>query len=131
MKKLTIAALLTVMTLPAFAEDNGGFKADEPAPPAHKQDAGIRGSEDARGATVELARTMRQDAWVTLEGHIIKKTGKDQFEFRDKTGTVGITVGGNRWNGDEVTPEDLVMISGRVKHTGKETHVVVEHLLKQ
>ncbi|WP_168195820.1 YgiW/YdeI family stress tolerance OB fold protein [Nissabacter sp. SGAir0207] len=131
MKKMTIAALLALMTLPAFAEDNGGFKAEGTAPPQEKHDSGLRGTEDARGATIELARTMHEDAWVTLEGYITKESGTNQYHFRDKTGTINIQVDEKRWNGDEVTPEDLVMISGRVKHKGNSTMVAVEHLEKQ
>ena len=70
-KKLTIAALIALFALPAFAEDAGGYKSGE-QPPA-KQDSGYKGTEDTTYDATDQVRMngrVRQDGerrWVDVE----------------------------------------------------------------
>lgn len=130
MYKMTIAAVLTLMSLPALA-DSGGFHADEAPPPPHKQHSGYKGSSDAKQVTIKQAKGMKDHAWVTLQGNIEKKIHDDKYLFRDHTDNIVVEIDGDKWNGQEVSPKDLIVVSGKLdKHHG-DVKVDVEHVLKQ
>ncbi|XBS68721.1 NirD/YgiW/YdeI family stress tolerance protein [Acerihabitans sp. KWT182] len=74
---------------------------------------------------------MKTNAWVTLDGHIEKKVDNDKYLFRDATGTVLLEIKGDKWNGQDVTPKDLVSISGRLLKDRHGTHISVGRILKQ
>ncbi|WP_034914803.1 MULTISPECIES: NirD/YgiW/YdeI family stress tolerance protein [Erwinia] len=125
-KMLTLAAIL-VMSCNAMAE-KGGFKGGDAPPPPHKQDAGYKGSEDTNEGKSSDVRSLRDGAWVTLEGNIIKKTGKDRYDFRDKSGVIEVIIPQAAWKGKERGADDLLRISGYVKGQGKTRHVDVQRL---
>jgi len=120
--------LLSTSINPAFAATGGGFEASETPPPAHKQDSGIKGSEDAGESTVSEVISSDKNTWVTLEGNIIEKTGDAHYTFRDKTGSMGIILKDDQWNGQKVTPKDLVSISGRLEKEQAKNIVRVEQI---
>ncbi len=91
-KMLVIAGLSAVLSLPAMADDEGGFKTDAAPPPPHAMDKGYRGMEDAQGMTIVQAKAMHDGASISLTGNIIKKTGEDRYQFRDKTGTLDVHI---------------------------------------
>ncbi|NDL65428.1 YgiW/YdeI family stress tolerance OB fold protein [Acerihabitans arboris] len=130
MKKITIAALIVLCSLPALAQP-GGFHGDETPPPPDKQQSGFKGSSDAKQVTVEQAKGMKDHAWVTLQGNIEKKIGGDKYMFRDHTGNIEVEIGHDKWNGQDVSPKDLVVISGKLDKDRHDINVDVEHLLKQ
>ncbi len=135
MKTKTIAALFActafaLCSLPALSQP-GGFHGDEPPPPPSKQQSGFKGSDDAKQTTVEQAKRMKDDTWVTLQGNIEKKIGDDRYQFRDHTGTIEIEVENKAWNGQDVSPKDLVVISGELDKDRHGDKVDVKHLLKQ
>lgn len=113
MKKVIPLLALLIFSGSVLAATGGGFEATETPPPAHKQDSGIKGTEDAQESTVKTVLSSGKNSWVTLEGNIIKKTGDAQYLFRDKTGSITIILNDDKWDGQRVTPKDLVSISGR------------------
>ncbi|TCW00493.1 YgiW/YdeI family stress tolerance OB fold protein [Biostraticola tofi] len=131
MKRLIIAGFFTLASLPALAQPGGGFKADAVPPPPEKHDSGYRGTEDAKSTSIEDVKALRDGAWVTLEGHIIRKIDDRRYEFRDNTGSINIKVAGDTWNDQEVSPEDLIVISGKKHQSGNTFGVDVEYVLKQ
>lgn len=111
MKKTWIFACL-MLSLPALADEQGGFKADKAPPPVKEQDSGYRGMEDARIMTVTQAKEMHDGASLSLRGNLIKKTGEDSYQFRDKGGTIDVIVPPAVFDGREVSPDNLLTISG-------------------
>lgn len=130
MKKMTIAALIALCSLPALAQ-NGGFHGDETPPPPDKQQSGFKGSSDAKQVTIAQAKGMKDNAWVTLQGNIAKKIGGEKYLFRDHTGNIEVEIDKDKWNGQDVSPKDLVVISGKLDKDRHGVKVDVEHLLKQ
>lgn len=131
MKKTTIAIVLTLCSLPALAASGGGFHADEAPPPPNKQESGFKGSEDAPQTPVAGAKKMREGAWVTLEGHIEKQLADQRYQFRDKTDLIELKISPKRWQGADISPADLVTVSGRIHKTKQGYRVDVEKLDKQ
>lgn len=128
MKKVTLIALSALLSFSALAADEGGFKAGEKPPAPAKQDAGYKGSEDTGQTNIADIRDSRDNAWVTLEGNIIKKESGDRYQFRDKTGTIIIMAPKSVFNGKEYDAQDLVRLSGNVSGKGDNTMIHVKQL---
>ncbi|MBU9817544.1 NirD/YgiW/YdeI family stress tolerance protein [Rahnella sp. C60] len=133
MMKSWIIILLAAFAIntQAMADTGGGFKSDDTPPPPQKQDSGKRGTQDAHENNVANIQKTQSLNWVTIEGYLIKKTGEDTYIFRDKTGTMNVFIKKSAWEGQEITPADLVSLSGRTEKKGHEIVLNAEHLRKQ
>ncbi len=82
--------------------------------------------------TVEQAKTLRDDAWVVLEGHLVRQLGHELYEFRDSSGTVNVDIDDKRWAGQTVTPNDKIRIEGEVDKDWNSVEIDVKsvHLVK-
>lgn len=108
MKKLIpliVASALSVSTL-ASAESNqyGGFNGPN----------GVSSGFTGNVITVAAAKNLSDDAWVTLQGNIIQRLSKDNYMFQDSTGQIKVDIDYDKWNGQTVSPTDLVEITGEV-----------------
>ena len=111
MKKL--AAMVAVMALcsaPVLAAQQGGFS----GPTATQSQAGGFMGPNGSSTTVESAKSLRDDTWVTLRGNIVERISDDLYLFKDASGTVNVDIDHKRWNGLTVTPQDVVEIQGEV-----------------
>ncbi|MEM6159349.1 NirD/YgiW/YdeI family stress tolerance protein [Erwinia sp. P6884] len=127
MKKTLALAVLLACSFSGFAQE-GGFKGGEPPP--QQKDAGSKGTEDTGESKIDQIRDMRKNAWVTLEGHILKKTADESYTFRDETGTLDVNIPHAVWDGKEFNADDMVRLSGYVKGTGEQTKLNVERVEK-
>ena len=114
-----------------MADTGGGFKNDDTPPPQHEQDSGQRGMQDAHTNNVARIKKTQSLNWVTVEGYLIKKTGEDSYIFRDQTGTMDVHIKQSAWNGQEITPADIVSLSGRTEKKGNDIVLNAEQLRKQ
>jgi uncharacterized protein (TIGR00156 family) len=115
MKKITLATLIAVSTLPAFAQQSGGFSGpsaqEQPTQTATPQ-GGFTGTTAL--STVKDVQTMQDDQWVMLEGFIDQRIDHDKYIFRDNTGTLNVEIDGKRWQGQSVSPKDKIRIEGKI-----------------
>ncbi len=111
MKKIALASLITLFTLPALAQTSGGFTG-----PADQQVQGKGGfsGDTASLSSVKDVKTLKDDQWIALEGYIDKRTGDDKYIFRDTTGTLTAEIDDKRWKGQNVTPKDKIRLEGKV-----------------
>ncbi|MDV2902008.1 YdeI family stress tolerance OB fold protein [Phytobacter diazotrophicus] len=132
MKKiLLITSFTALFSMAAFAQDAPGLKTDKAPPPPHKMEDGYRGMEDARSMTIKQAKTMHDGASVSLKGNLVKKTGEDLYQFRDKTGQVDVYIPMAVFDGKNVSPDELVGISGSLDAKQKPARIKVTHFQKQ
>ncbi|MEN3258742.1 NirD/YgiW/YdeI family stress tolerance protein [Sodalis endosymbiont of Spalangia cameroni] len=131
MKRTTFALLLALFSPAVLAAPDGGFHPDKAPPPPQKQDGGIRGVEDLRPTPIKQVKTLRDGAWVTLTGNIHRQLGKDNYEFHDKTGSLALHIAPDGWHGADISPDDLITVSGRLHKGPQGTSVAVEQLQKQ
>lgn len=111
MKKF--AAVIAVMALcsaPVMAAEQGGFS----GPSATQSQAGGFQGPNGSVTTVESAKSLRDDTWVTLRGNIVERISDDLYVFKDASGTINVDIDHKRWNGVTVTPKDTVEIQGEV-----------------
>lgn len=132
MKKIAaITAIVMLCSAPVFAANTsqtatqgGGFTGSSAA-----QNGGFTGPGGGN-ATVERAKSMRDDAWVTLRGNIVERLSDDVYTFKDATGTINVDIDHKRWNGVTVGPQDLVEIQGEVDKDWNSVEIDVKQVSK-
>ncbi|QHM73350.1 YgiW/YdeI family stress tolerance OB fold protein [Mixta intestinalis] len=126
-KKFTVAALIALFALPVFAEDAGGYKSGETPP--RTQDSGYKGTEDTTSPPISQVKTMRDGAWVTLEGYIVKQKGEQSYQLRDRAkDNIDLVIPKKVFDGKTYDAEDQVRLNGRLRHDGKRRWIDVEQL---
>lgn len=127
MKKL--AAIIAVMALssaPVLAAQQGGFS----GPTATQSQSGGFVGPNGSSTTVESAKSLRDDTWVTLRGNIVERISDDLYLFKDATGSVNVDIDHKRWNGITVTPQDVVEIQGEVDKDWNSVEIDVKQVTK-
>ncbi|MEG0099596.1 MAG: YgiW/YdeI family stress tolerance OB fold protein [Citrobacter sp.] len=127
MKKL--AAMVAVMALcsaPVLAAQQGGFS----GPTATQSQTGGFIGPNGSSTTVESAKSLRDDTWVTLRGNIVERISDDLYLFKDATGTVNVDIDHKRWNGVTVGPQDVVEIQGEVDKDWNSVEIDVKQITK-
>ncbi|MDN2485211.1 MULTISPECIES: YgiW/YdeI family stress tolerance OB fold protein [Kosakonia] len=126
MKKIAaLVAVLTLCSAPVFAANPGGFT----GPGVTSQSGGFTGPNGSK-ATVESAKSLRDDAWVTLRGNIVERISDDTYLFKDSTGTINVDINHKRWNGVTVGPQDTVEIQGEVDKDWNSVEIDVKEIRK-
>ena len=127
MKKLAaIAAILALASAPALAATQGGFS----GPSTTTTQAGGFVGPNGTVTTAANAKTMRDDTWVTLRGNIIERVSDDLYIFKDDSGTVNVDIDHKRWNGQTITPQDVVEIQGEVDKDWNSVEIDVKQIRK-
>ncbi len=127
-KSAALFAIAALVSTPVLAAQSGGF-VDPNAPAAAVQQGGFSGP-DGTQATVKQALEMKDDAWVTLRGHIEKRVGDNEYLFRDATGTMTVEIDHKRWQGQNVTPAENVELRGKVDKDHGTLELDVKHISK-
>ncbi|CAM6435862.1 MULTISPECIES: YgiW/YdeI family stress tolerance OB fold protein [Citrobacter] len=129
MKKLAaIFAVLALSSAPVLAAQQGGFSGPS-ATQTQTQGGGFVGPNGS-SATVESAKSLRDDTWVTLRGNIVERVSDDLYLFKDATGTINVDIDDKRWNGLTVTPQDTVEIQGEVDKDWNSVEIDVKQIRK-
>lgn len=113
-------AMLAPFSGSALASSQGGF---------NKAGGGYSGPGPAL-VTVEQAKNMSDDAYVTLKGYIVQSLGGEKYLFKDSSGVVNVDIDHKRWQGLNVGPEDMVEIHGEVDKDWFETEIDVKRISK-
>ena len=128
MKKIAaVAIILALASAPAFAANQGGFSG--PTSTTTSQTGGFVGP-NGTVTTAANAKTMRDDTWVTLRGNIIERVSDDLYIFKDSSGTVNVDIDHKRWNGQTITPQDVVEIQGEVDKDWNSVEIDVKQISK-
>ena len=113
MKKIIMMSALLIGASSVFAQVGGGF-----AGPS----AGVV-------MTVQQALKKADDTPVILKGHIVNSLGDEKYTFKDATGEIIVEIDNEDWHGLNVTPEDMVEITGDVdKELLKPTKIDVDSI---
>ncbi|WDX88129.1 YgiW/YdeI family stress tolerance OB fold protein [Salmonella enterica subsp. enterica serovar Muenster] len=127
MKKLAaIVAVMALCSTPVLAAQKGGFS----GPSATQTQGGGFVGPNGSSTTVESAKSLRDDAWVTLRGNIVERISDDLYVFKDATGTINVDIDHKRWNGLTVTPQDTVEIQGEVDKDWNSVEIDVKQISK-
>ena len=66
----------------------------------------------------------------SLCGNIIERVSDDLYIFKDSSGTVNVDIDHKRWNGQTITPQDLVEIQGEVDKDWNSVEIDVKQIRK-
>lgn len=130
MKKSVLALLFAtaaLTTAPAMAQ-NGGFSGPDSQSTTQRQGGFV--GPNVSNTTVEKAKGLRDDSWVVLDGNIVRKVGKELYEFRDASGSVNVDIDDDVWGGLTVTPKDKVRIEGEVDKDWNSVEIDVKRITK-
>lgn len=111
-KTAALLAITALISVPVLAVQNGGF-VDPDTPSVGVRQGGFNGP-DGTMASVKQVQDMKDNAWVTMRGHIEKRTGDEEYLFRDSTGTLTVEIDHKRWNGLTIGPKDEVELQGKL-----------------
>ncbi len=128
---LCSAAGLVLLCSSSLAGQQGGFSG--PSGTVGGAAGGKGGGFSGPGpavSTVEQAKSMRDDANVTLKGSIVQSLGGDHYLFRDATGEIRVDIDHDKWNGQTVTPADTVELRGEVDKDWNSVEIDVDHVSK-
>ena len=109
-----------------LAAQQGGFS----GPSATQTQSGGFQGPNGSSTTVESAKSLRDDTWVTLRGNIVERISDDLYVFKDATGTINVDIDHKRWNGVTVTPQDTVEIQGEVDKDWNSVEIDVKQITK-
>lgn len=82
-------------------------------------------------STAAEALKMKDDVPVSLKGKIVKNLGDEKYLFQDSSGSIEVEIDGDIWRGQNITPEDVVVISGEIDKDWNHTSVDVSTIQKQ
>ena len=109
-------------------QPNGGFTGPSNTSAA-QGNGGFTGPSAASSVvTVEQVKSMRDDTHVTMRGHIIQHLHDDNYTFQDDTGTITVDIDHNKWNGQTVSPQNLVEVYGEVDKDRNSVEVDVKSI---
>lgn len=81
---------------------------------AHAQNGGFSGPDGRELVTALNVQELADDTDVRLVGYIVQKTGDEEYEFKDDSGTLIVEIDDDDWHGLEVSPADKVQLTGEV-----------------
>lgn len=82
-------------------------------------------------ATVEQVLCMRNESNVYMQGRILKNLGPEKYIFKDKTGIIFLEIDDSRWGEQQVSPDDVVDIYGRLGKSWTRVEVAVKRVVKR
>jgi uncharacterized protein (TIGR00156 family) len=128
-KTLAMATIVALMSAPVFAANTQGGFSGPGSTTTTSQSGGFVGP-NGTVTTVEQAKSLRDDAWVTLRGTIVERLSDDRYTFKDATGTMNVDIDHKRWNGVTITPQDVVEIQGEVDKDWNSVEIDVKQINK-
>ncbi|WP_255557915.1 NirD/YgiW/YdeI family stress tolerance protein [Photobacterium sp. WH24] len=77
---------------------------------------GYTGPNETQGANSTVAQAMqaKDDARVTLTGHIVASLGDEDYRFKDSTGEMIVEIDNHLWGDKQIGPETQVILMGEV-----------------
>ncbi len=112
--------LTSFIAIPALAAQ-GGFSAEKEPVVTERMYAGHKVQQVNGQSRIQAVPSMREGAWVTLEGNVISQQQEEWYTFRDPTGTIKVRIQQKVWNGQHFDAQDLVRVSGKVSHENGST----------
>ena len=79
---------------------------------------------------VDDSNNMKDEAYVTLNGKIVKKIGSEKYLFEDQSGSIDIEIDDKDWRGLVVGPDDVVIIEGEVDKGWTKLEIEVDNIRK-
>lgn len=80
--------------------------------------------------TIDQIGNLRDDAYVIVQGNIIRRVEGDKYLFQDPSGTIVVEIDDDDWNGVTVTPDDTIKLYGEVDKGLTKTEIDIDYIEK-
>lgn len=114
MKKFTLAALMAATAI-TFSSA------------AYAAQGGYTGPA-TNVISVEQIQGLNDDTYVILQGNITQALGDEMYIFTDSTGSINVEIDDDDWNGQNINPNDVVIIKGEIDKNGNVVSVDVDEI---
>ncbi len=78
--------------------------------------------------TVNSIGDMRDDARVSIEGHLVKQLSEERYIIKDFTGEIEVRIDDEDFRGASVTPKIKIRLSGEVDKDSNNVTVEVDYI---
>lgn len=113
-----------LLVLPLIVFSSLSFAKYEPA-----QQGGFSGPNSELELSVKQALEAKDDAIVSLTGHIVLSNGGEDYWFEDKTGRIQVEIENHLFKNQTVTPQMLVTIVGEIDNDWSDSSMDVDALI--
>ena len=76
--------------------------------------------------SVAAAKEMRDETPVKLKGNLVQRIGNEKYLFSDGADTIAVEIDDEVWGGQDVSPQDTVLIVGEMDKDLLGTEIDVE-----
>lgn len=114
MKKLLSAMLLLGVSASIVFAAHGGFK----------------DSATVKKANIAEVLKMNNNAYVAVQGNIVKRLSDDKYTFKDSTGTMTVEIDDDKWGGVSAGTQDKLELVGEVEKKYNTTELDVDTVRK-
>lgn len=124
-QKLQTIAITTAaaVTLSACAA-NATTASPTPAPVSGAKAAAV----SSGNATVAQAKTLQDDAKVSLTGKLVRHVGGEKFELQDRTGSVIVEIDDDYYRSPQELVGKTVTVHGEVDRDTRKFEIDVDHV---
>ena len=91
---------------------------------------GFKDSVNARKSTVAEVLKMNNNAYVMVQGNIVKRLSNDKYSFKDSTGTITVEIDDDKWGGVTAGTQDKLELVGEVEKKYNTTELDVDTVRK-
>lgn len=129
MKRMILMSLLSfnLMTGPVHAQPTERTTPQD-IQKAHQTNDPVPGKNRSNNAvipvqvsTVAVAKTLKDNTQVRLQGQVVRALGKDKYEFRDSTGTLIAEIDQQKWHSIPITQQSEVILVGEIERESDNT----------
>lgn len=114
MQKLLTGLLLVGVSVGIAFAAQGGFK--DPV--------------QVKKSTVAEVMKMNNNAYVSIQGNIVKRISDDKYSFKDTTGVITVEIDDDKWGGVSAGTQDKLELIGEVEKKVNSTELDVDTVRK-
>ncbi|MGF1725554.1 YgiW/YdeI family stress tolerance OB fold protein [Photobacterium nomapromontoriensis] len=92
--------------------------------------AAFNGPEVKSISTVHDALNAKDDSFVVLTGNITQSLGNEVYIFKDSTGEIQVEIEHEAWMGQDISPQDNIVIRGEVDSEWTSTQIDAHSIQK-
>ena len=75
---------------------------------------GFQGPDATQVVSTAQLKSLPDDAYAIIEGSIVRNIRGDHYEFKDASGTIDVEIDHKYWNGQTITPNNIVRLTVEV-----------------
>ena len=91
---------------------------------------GFKDSATVKKANIAEVLKMNNNAYVSIQGNIVKRLSDDKYTFKDSTGTMTVEIDDDKWSGISADTQDKLELVGEVEKKYNTTELDVDTVRK-